>query len=452
VIIRSLAELRLPDDRTLHFNPHGLGGRMRPEDAAEFQQHLVASHDLVDTVADGTRQSFEQLRTIYAYGVLCYDVFTMVRDLALLVFEQALRDRFIDHYQGSVTFVEPRSGSEKTISADSYEQVYEFASRHRKWRLCVGDGPQTMVFNGMLFGLREWARQLGLLRGQRNRGIEKAISNLRDLVAHPTSYHLTTPVYAATTISDLAEIINHLWGSTTPGGRLYPAPVRRTTVALMWNPGHTEVSSAVIEEAARGIDHEASPPSGDSDCWTYVLVRGVPHDWDLLHFDAKFETARYPSEWLWGPGSAEDANTWLASNHPADDQVDILDRIFLLRYHDSLLDLPRNPDVAAGITEQEKCGIWYLIRADSPTDAFSHLRQDLAQGHPPVRSDGRCGACPVEVVGSGNWEQAMSLLADNGITPNRRAGPDVRVPSRMGLPRGTKIIGNGAWTIPAAES
>lgn len=93
MIIRSLAELREADDRTLHFNPLGLGGRMRPEDAAEFQQHEVASYDLADTVADGTRQSYEQLRTIYAYGVLCYDIFTMVHDHALLVFEQALRDR-----------------------------------------------------------------------------------------------------------------------------------------------------------------------------------------------------------------------------------------------------------------------------------------------------------------------------------------------------------------------
>jgi hypothetical protein len=33
------------------------------------------------------------------------------------------------------------------------------------------------------------------------------------------------PADAARTISDLAEIINQFWGSATPGGRLYPAPI-----------------------------------------------------------------------------------------------------------------------------------------------------------------------------------------------------------------------------------
>ncbi len=450
MIIKSLGELQEADDRTLHFNPVGLGGRMRPEDAAEFQQHVVARHDLVQEAADGTRQSYEQLRTIYSYGVLCYDIFTIVSDHALLVFEQALRDRFIAYYHGSVTFVNPSSGSEQ-IAADRYEQVYEYASRHRNWKLRVGDGPETIAFNGMLFGLRHWARKVGLLRGQRNRGIERAISNLRDLVAHPTSYHLTTPVDAATTISDLAEIINYLWGSPTPGGRLYPAPVRRTTVALMWNTQRGEVRSAVVEEAASGHGGEPGDVEAEPDGWTYVLVRGVPHDWDLLHFDAKFETARYPSEWLWGPGSATDATAWLAGNQPPDDEVDILDRIFLVRYHSDLLDLPRSPDIAAGVTDDEKPGTWYLIRADSPTDAFSHLRQDLAGGHPPANTDGRCSVCPVEVVGSGTWQHAMDLLTAVGVTVRARAAPDLRVPSRMGWPRGNEIVGNGAWTIPHDE-
>ena len=35
--IKTLAELGEPDERTLHFSPLGLGGRMRPEDATDFQ-------------------------------------------------------------------------------------------------------------------------------------------------------------------------------------------------------------------------------------------------------------------------------------------------------------------------------------------------------------------------------------------------------------------------------
>ena len=59
-------------------------------------------------VAEGTRQSFDQLREIFGYGVPCYDIFTVINDHALLVFQQALRDRFIDFHQGTVTFVDPQ--------------------------------------------------------------------------------------------------------------------------------------------------------------------------------------------------------------------------------------------------------------------------------------------------------------------------------------------------------
>ena len=169
MIIKSLSELQEADERTLPFNPLGLGGHMRPEDSAEFQQQVVARYELVPAVAQGTRQSFDQLRRIFGYGVLCYDIFTVISDHALLVWEQALRDRFIEFHQGTVTFIDLQTGQVKELVAERYEQVHEFASRHRAWKLKVGDGPETMAFNGTLGGLREWARAMGLLRGQRNR-------------------------------------------------------------------------------------------------------------------------------------------------------------------------------------------------------------------------------------------------------------------------------------------
>jgi hypothetical protein len=44
VIIKTLDELRQTDDRTLRFTPMGLGlgVQMRPDDAAEYQQKVVA--------------------------------------------------------------------------------------------------------------------------------------------------------------------------------------------------------------------------------------------------------------------------------------------------------------------------------------------------------------------------------------------------------------------------
>jgi hypothetical protein len=218
VAVRPISELREADELTLAFGPMGLGGQMPPEDSAEFLQRLMARHELAPAVADGTRRSFDQLRNAFAYGLFCYDIFTLVNDRALLVFEQALRDRFIGFHQGTVTFIDPQTGHGQPVVADRYEQVQEFTSRHRGWRLRVGDGPDAIAFNGMLGGLREWARHAGLLRGQRNRGIENAISWLRNNAAHPSAYEPATLAEAVATISDLAEIINHLWGSSTPGG------------------------------------------------------------------------------------------------------------------------------------------------------------------------------------------------------------------------------------------
>src|SRR6266704_5013915 len=124
MIIKTLAQLQEADDRTLPFTPFGLGGRMRPEDAAEFQQQVVARHELAAGVAEGVRQSFEQLREVFAYEVLCYPVYTIVHDHALLVFEQALRDRFVDFHKGTVTFDHGETGETRAVAAERYEQVH----------------------------------------------------------------------------------------------------------------------------------------------------------------------------------------------------------------------------------------------------------------------------------------------------------------------------------------
>jgi hypothetical protein len=81
--------------------------------------------------------------------------------------EQALRDRFIEFHRGNVTFTDPQTCREQTLPAASYEHVAEFIRRHQRWKLRIGTGPELMAFNGMLDGLRAWARHAGLLRGQR---------------------------------------------------------------------------------------------------------------------------------------------------------------------------------------------------------------------------------------------------------------------------------------------
>jgi hypothetical protein len=48
----------------------------------------------------GTCNSFEALRAAFAYGVFCYEIFSLVNNRGLLVFEQALRRRTRTHTHG----------------------------------------------------------------------------------------------------------------------------------------------------------------------------------------------------------------------------------------------------------------------------------------------------------------------------------------------------------------
>src|SRR5690348_8832840 len=98
--IRSFAELTTADERTLRFTGLGfaMGGKLSPEASARFQQRAISDAQLNQIVPDGTRQSFERLRSVHSYGVLFYDLFTITDDLTWVVLEQALRERFIAFY------------------------------------------------------------------------------------------------------------------------------------------------------------------------------------------------------------------------------------------------------------------------------------------------------------------------------------------------------------------
>jgi hypothetical protein len=203
VTIRKLDELREPDERALGFTPWGLGPNMGPEDAAEFQQRVVQEFEIAAAVTDGTRRRLEDLRTVFAHGVLCYENYTMVFDQTLFVFEKALRDRFMDVHQGTVTFIDSE-GNDQRIEVSRYEQVVDFLNRRgASRRLRLHDGRSMPFANGMLHDLRRWAREAGLLRGQRNYAIEQALADLRNVVAHSSGYHLVNPVESGRVLRDL---------------------------------------------------------------------------------------------------------------------------------------------------------------------------------------------------------------------------------------------------------
>ncbi|MET8197415.1 hypothetical protein ABZU22_26770 [Micromonospora sp. NPDC005222] len=425
--IKSLEQLQEADERTQRFTPGGLSldKVLTPESAAQFQQELVAGLDLVPDVAAGTRQSFDRLRTIYAYGVLCYDIFTIVDSHALLVIEHALRDRFLEFYTGTVTFVRTSDQREFRVEATSYEPIMGFlrTSAGKKSRLRVGAGPATVQFNGMLDGLHRWARAAGLLRGQRNRGHERASMQLRNFVAHPTSAHLLMPVNCVRTLRDLAEFINQLWGHPTPGGRLYSAPSERNIVVVAWDKqGGTQTFLA---------EHLGGGPQEGDDKLRCVILRGRfrpgIHEMDpgLAHFDSRFENTLFPTDYLWGPGTLADASDWYARHQPQPDEVDHLDRVFAIRYDDGQLYRPMRIDVAAGLEPEDRAGLWRLVRADHPDDALGHTH-NLITGDLGCTSEGECPTCYASGLAAGPWHH---VIDPGSVSPeaSRQLSVDLRL-------------------------
>ncbi|MEU1731659.1 hypothetical protein [Streptosporangium sp. NPDC020145] len=442
--IRSLEELQQPDGTALVFSPLGLGGKLTAEDAAVFQQEVIGRVDLADSVPDLVRRSFERVRAAHSYGVLHYEFFTLAHDHAQLVLEYALRERFVEFYSGMAIF-EDQSGTEQRLTFSTFDDLHRQLRERgrprgqRRWRLQLRRTSQTMFFDGMLTTLLEWARAEGLLNGERNRLIAPLFVKLRNHVAHHTAYQLISPPESARAISDLAEIVNRLWGVPTPGGRLYPAPVHRDVIAVSWDPGGGNVVHSLAEHL------HTMPADLNPEKLTHVIVRAVLHDQTLTYFDARFETTLYPCQLLWGPGNWANAVKWLASEHPTPDTVDILDRQFMIRFHEERIYLPQQINVAAGLPGVDRHGTWYLVRADFPNDAFNHLRQQLT-GNVGC-SHRRCDQCAVEVITTGTWQHIMDHLAAEGSAP--AAGPstpDVRAPSW--LPRWNGIHRGSHWTIP----
>jgi len=210
--LKTLAELQEPDKRSLMWSVWTAD----PAKAAELAQHPLSRIVLSPDVPDTTRQSVERLCTLFAYGILCYDLYTVAGDLARLVMEQALRERFLPFYGGTVNFTDSQGVPQEPVTASSYEGLYRAIrkedGRLRGWKLQLRSGAEPFVFNGELASLLRWARAERLLAGQADRLRDTHRTWFRNFVAHPT-YHLQGPDHAERAIADLTDLINRIWGS-----------------------------------------------------------------------------------------------------------------------------------------------------------------------------------------------------------------------------------------------
>lgn len=436
--ILTLQDLRAVDPRSLHFTPGGTLDPAPPHVAVAHYQRMASALVLAPEVGDLTRQQFERLHTVFIYGVLNYELFTMVTDAARLTFEQALRDRFIAFHCGTV-LVRDKDRNEHHITASNYGQFFEQMQDLDLIGPRIEMAGHWTGFNGMLEGLMTWARREGLLRGGRSRLVEGFLQDMRNEVAHG-SFRPVGPGEALMALSTLAEIINQLWGSPIPGGRLYPLPVTREVMFIAWSASGDACTGGLAETLVAGT-------AVAEESWTYVLVRAVHwsegrEDPKLLDFDSLHATTTYPTTLLWGPGSRCDAVQWLRENDPQHDTCDYVDQVFLVRVRDGQVLLPMNPVVAAGMGDPDRQGTWYAVRADSGQDAFNHVLalESEAEGH--TRS-GECQKCPTVTLTRGDLNAALRGAAKAGADISPVNPPDVRT-STLRYPRSVSLPASGA--------
>ncbi len=274
-----------------------------------------------------------------------------------------------------------------------------------------------------------WARREGLLQGQRNRVIERALVRLRNLIAHPERFHRTHPVSAALPIRDAIEVINRLWGAMSDGGRLYPAPARRTVVVLARNPDGTAQWTGCPESLRERVAEEAD--------WVTYLLRAVPSD-ELWDYREGFESTAHPAELLWGPGPmAKALKAWeQEGSRWEDDSTTVIDRAFFVRYPpgSDVPEPPRSRKAAEQLPTSERSGRWLVVVADHPWAAFRHGRHAVHRGELKCGWCGPCQATSFDIHRSLAAASVWMLILPG--TPERGRGER---PRRR--PRGAQRLG-----------
>ena len=101
--IKTYQELIAPDERSklaAFIEARLPDGGFDMEIAARVVQEHVSRIDLHSDVPEVVADIFERVRKVYCYGLFEYEMFTVAQDQAILLLEQALRERFQDSQRG----------------------------------------------------------------------------------------------------------------------------------------------------------------------------------------------------------------------------------------------------------------------------------------------------------------------------------------------------------------
>jgi hypothetical protein len=127
VEIKPYAQLIAPDPRNSRFGfmAARVGGGFDVEVAAQVVQGRVSYIQISSDVPETLVASLDRVRRIFSYGLFDYELFTAAREAAILLLEQALRERFVTLYGGVITLVNVKADKEQHLQVSHFDAVYD---------------------------------------------------------------------------------------------------------------------------------------------------------------------------------------------------------------------------------------------------------------------------------------------------------------------------------------
>jgi hypothetical protein len=371
-----LKAMLTPDETTLRFSGYGFGGRLMPRDSAEFLAWQMSQTALAEEIPDDVREVFARVQKVFIYGLLDYDFFTVAASETHLALEGALRARFVSWYNNKIPLLV--DGELESLTVATFNDLFRYLRDNRRGgqtRLAEDPPESPPRSYPELF---TWARARGLLAGQRNVGVFDGLVERRNDAAHPERHSVYMPPSVYRLMRDAAEIINHLWGVTTPGGRMFPGPVARLPRLFALSFDATAAKTLTFADLT-GEDENAD--------WSYTLVLAAEQEelWGHDPFSPQnislairpgSQTTEFPAEILHGPCGLADMLAFVQNvDETEGDAVEFQDRIFYVRATEDEVDPVRSAgDLARAKLTHVKGDRWYVLRADHPIDAFCAVR------------------------------------------------------------------------------